>query len=120
MINYIAPGAMIDVSEGGYSSGPYIDMSRPSAGMVRYNGNNFEVYDGSSWIMISYNSPQVSLNSSAVTAITWAFNKMAEEAELEKLSRSHPSIQAAYDHLKRAAEQLKTTIILSKDEQSTS
>jgi hypothetical protein len=120
MINYIVPGAMIDVSEGGYSSGPYVDMSRPSAGMVRYNGNNFEVYDGSSWMTITTNAPQVSLNSSAITAITWALSKMAEEAELEKMSRSHPSIQAAYDNLKRAAEQLKTTIILSKDEQSTS
>jgi hypothetical protein len=45
---------------------------------------------------------------------------MAEEAELEKMSRSHPSIQAAYDNLKRAAEQLKTTIILSKNEETTS
>jgi hypothetical protein len=37
--------------------------------------------------------------------------------ELEKLSNSHPAVKAAYDNMKRAAEQLKATIILSKDEQ---
>jgi hypothetical protein len=46
-------------------------------------------------------------------------NKMAEEAALEKLSESHPAVKAAYENMKRAAEQLKATIILSKDEQTT-
>jgi hemerythrin superfamily protein len=46
--------------------------------------------------------------------------KMAEDAKLEELSKKHPAIKAAYENLKRAEEQLKTTIILSKDEQSTS
>jgi hypothetical protein len=31
------------------TSGPYINLSVPSAGMVRYNGSNMEVYDGAVW-----------------------------------------------------------------------
>ena len=50
MIKNIIVGPGLQVSTG---SPTYINMSSPSAGMVRYNGNNMEVYDGVTWIQMS-------------------------------------------------------------------
>lgn len=121
MINGLISGGSghIQVTGGTYST-PFISPSAPSAGMVRYLNNNFEVYDGSFWQVLSASYPTVDLSGSATSAINWAMNKMAEEANLEKLSNEHPAIKVAYDNMKKAAEQLRTTIILSKDEQTTS
>jgi hypothetical protein len=120
MIKGIASGAFIEVV-GGSSTFPYIPMNsnNPIQGMVRVNGQNLEVFDGSGWVIMTTSYPTVGLNSSAQSAISWAMNKMAEEAALERLSAEHPAVKAAYENMKRAAEQLKATIILSKDEQKT-
>jgi len=120
MINGIT-GSNNVVVYGGNSSMPYVNMSNPSAGMLRYNGNNqcFETYDGASWLQIASNYASIDLTGSANAAIAWVMSKMAEEAELQKLAHSHPAVKAAYENFKRAGEQLRTTIILSKDEQTT-
>lgn len=109
----------IQVTGGTYSS-PYISPGSPSAGMVRYLNNNFEVYDGSYWQVLSATYPTVDLSGAAISAISWVMMKMAEEAELEKLAKEHTAINAAYENMKKAAAQLKTTIILSKDDKTTS
>jgi hypothetical protein len=121
MINSIT-GVNNVVVYGGNSPMPYVNMSNPSAGMVRYNGNKqcFETYDGASWLIIAANQATVDLSGSANAAIEWAMSKMAEEAELQRMADNHPAVKAAYENMKRAAEQLRTTIILSKDEQTTS
>ena len=112
----IGSGPFVNVS-GGSNFTPYINMSNVSAGMTRWNGNtnNFEVYDGSTWMTLSSNVASVGLNNDAVSAITWALKKMAEEADLEKLAREHPAINIALDNLKKAKIQLDATIILSKE-----
>lgn len=121
MINGLISGGSghIHVTGGTYST-PYISPGAPSAGMVRYLNNNFEVYDGSYWQVLSATYPTVDLSGSAASAISWALKHMAEEAELERLAKEHPAINAAYENMKKAAEQLKTTIILSKDDKTTS
>ena len=118
MINNMSGSENVIVA-GGSSFMPYVNMSNPSAGMVRYNGNNqcMEVYDGLAWLTMNNNHVNIGLTGAANAAIAWAMKKMAEEAELERLSDSHPAVKAAYENMKRAAEQLKATIILSKDEQ---
>lgn len=98
----------------------YNNTSQPMAGMLRYHsGGRVEVFDGNSWITAS-GSANVALSPDATQAITWAIQKQREEQELEKLSKEHPAVQAALENLRRAEEQLKTTIILSKDEETTS
>lgn len=121
MINSIS-GTNNVVVTGGTSFAPYVNMSNPSAGIVRFNGSNqsLEVYDGASWLQIASNHAYIDLSGGANAAIAWAMTKMAEEAELQKMAHEHPAVHAAYEAFKRAGEQLKTTIILSKDEQSTS
>jgi len=121
MITGINGGNHVVVTNGNHS-GPYISnySNQSMVGMVRYHNNNFEVYDGNMWLTLSMPAVNIDLSGSANAAIAWAMSKMAEEAELERLSEQHPAIKAAYENMKRAAEQLKATIILSKDEQTTS
>lgn len=119
MLNGLIGQGHVVVSNG-YSSSPYINSGAPSAGMLRYMNSNFEVYDGSGWQILGSAYPTVDLSNAANSAITWAMSKMAEEAELVRLANEHPAIKAAYDNMLKAADQLKTTIILSKDDKTTS
>ena len=122
MIKGISPGTFIDIT-GGNASSTYVSNNYGAQGVgnMRFNTTtqNIEVYDGNSWQIMSVAHPSISLNSSAVSAITWVMNKMAEEESLQKLSRENPAVKIAYENLQRAQEQLKATIILSKDEQTT-
>lgn len=98
----------------------YNNTGSPMAGMLRYHsGGKVEVFDGNSWMTIS-SYPSINLTPETQSAIEWAMLKQREDREIEKLSEEHPAIKAAYDNLKKAQEQLKATIILSKDEQTTS
>lgn len=78
MIKNITPGPGIYIAANNYNT-PYVDMSRPSAGMVRYNGSNFEVYNGSDWVQFSSSIPQIpqiELDGVTLEAIQWARRKM--------------------------------------------
>ena len=103
------------------TTSPYINMNTPSAGMMRYNGNSscVEIYDGSYWKVVN-NYEEISLTPQTNEILDWAKKKMQEEKEIAQLAKSHPAVSAALENLKRAEEQLKTTIILSKDETTTS
>ena len=96
---------------------PSINMSSPSAGMVRYNINHLEVYDGYYWLAIS--SPaEVSLSYDAMDVIKWASKKIKEEAAMEKL-KDNPAIA---DLLKQKAdieEKIKMVEILLRDNNGT-
>ena len=94
MIKNISGGQYIQVM-GGSTSYPYVNMSNPSAGMMRYNGNNqnFEVYDGSSWMTITGNSSMVDLNNDARDLLEWARIKRAEEQYLEREAERNPTIK---------------------------
>lgn len=121
MINSIYGGNYV-IASGSKGSMPYINMSNYMAGSMRYNSNTcaIEVYDGHSWLQLNHEHVNVELTGSASSAITWALTKMNEEAELQQMIKDRPAVLAAYEAFKRAGEQLKTTIILSKNEQSTS
>lgn len=94
MIKNITGGQYIDVMSGN-SSYPYVNMSNPSAGMMRYNGNNqnLEVYDGSSWMTISGNSSMVDLNNDTKELLEWARIKRAEENYLKNEAKRNPTIK---------------------------
>jgi hypothetical protein len=110
MIKDLYGGRGINVTPGN-TSYPYIDMSKISAGMVRYNGNtqNLEVYDGTYWAVISGYVAQVTLDSDTISVLEWAKSKKAEEEKLQKLIDNYPSV-------KHAKEQLDILINLVKEE----
>jgi hypothetical protein len=120
MINAISVTGKYTVVHGGHNNTPYVNNNNTSAGMVRYNNGNIEVYDGTTWLLMTGSVATVGISPIAEAAIEWAMKKMQEETEMEHLASQHPAIRAAYDTFKRAGEQLKTTIILSKDEKTTS
>lgn len=94
MIKNISGGRGITVMSGS-TSYPYINMGNPSAGMVRYNGNNqnFEVYDGSSWMTVSGNSTMLELNSDTQSLLEWARAKRGEEDYLKREAEKNPTIK---------------------------
>jgi hypothetical protein len=120
MITSINGGPHIAVTNGN-PSGPYVSNynNQTMVGMVRYNNSQLEVYDGTAWLILDSSPVNIELTGSANAAIAWAMSKMAEEAELQRMADNHPAVKVAYENMKRAAEQLKATIILSKDEQTT-
>lgn len=72
---------------------PYIDMSRPSAGMLRYNGavQKLEVYDGVFWQEIK-NQYSVSLDSNIVELLSWVKQHRQEQEKLKELCATYPGI----------------------------
>lgn len=87
-------------------------MNNPSAGMVRYNGNNLEVYDGNSWLTMSSSIPQVELDSNTQAVLAWAREKMAEEARIKELAAKHPTVADALLARDRAEDAVKIAVAL--------
>jgi len=79
------------------SSIPYVNMSNPSAGMVRYNGSRFEVYDGYSWLTWNQTST-ISTSAELDNIVNWAKEKMLEEAKIKEMCKKFPALQKAKDN----------------------
>lgn len=94
MINNLSSGKYILVTG---SASPYIDMSNPSAGMIRMNGSILEAYNGYSWVPIS-SSPMVSLTPEAELLLDWAKSKREEDLKIENLCQSNPALAKAKDN----------------------
>ena len=94
-----------------------VDMHRPLAGTVRYNGNNkeLEVYDGYTWLAITNNYATISLDNLSTMALDWVIKKMNQEKNAQELAQKYPAVRIALENLNHAEEQLKTTIDLTKD-----
>jgi hypothetical protein len=105
MIKNITPGPGIYIAAN-YHSTPYVDMSRHSAGMVRYNGSNFEVYNGSDWVQFSSSIPQIELDGVTQEAVEWVRRKMEQEKRMLELAAKHPSVADALAAVSHAQEQL--------------
>ena len=111
MIRNITGGAGIHVSGSVYNA-PYVDSTRASAGMVRFIGNNFEVYDGASWLPLQSSYPQVELDNETREIIQWAQTKMVEEERMQALARTHPTVADALLARDRAEDALKIAMAL--------
>lgn len=94
MIKNITGGQYINVM-GGSPSYPYVNMSNPSTGMIRYNGSNqnFEVYDGTSWMTLPGNYSTIDLNNDVKELLEWARAKRAEENYYKQKYKDNPTIQ---------------------------
>jgi hypothetical protein len=112
MIRNITPGPGINISGNVYNAPYYIDTTKPSAGLVRYQGGNFEVFDGSSWLPLQSSYPMIELDGVTQEAVAWVKRKMVEEKRLEELAKSHPAVADAIDAVRLAEKQLKTVVAL--------
>ena len=112
MIKGLTAGYGIHIGGNTGYSAPYIDSTRPSAGMVRYLNNNFEIYDGNSWMTMQSSYPQVELSGQVQAVIIWAEKKMAEEYRLAELAAKHPTVADAIEAVKKAEEQVRVVAAL--------
>jgi hypothetical protein len=123
MIKGISPQGKYMYVHGGNASSTYISPGAVGAGMIRWNSNTncLEVNDGNTWKTLDMGYATVGLSSEAESLLDWAKTKMQEEQEMQTLAENHPAVKTALENLNKAQEQIKATIILSKDyEKSTS
>lgn len=107
MIKGISSGAGLSVSGGSFST-PYINMGTMSAGMVRYNGNNqnFEIYDGSTWMPMPSNYVSIEFDTDTRSIIEWARKKRNEEIERDRLAQTNPAIKDLIKQIEEKEEQI--------------
>ena len=111
MIKAIINGAGVNVINGIHST-LYIGMTRPDAGLVRYNTDHFEVYDGNAWMTIPGGETQIGLDGVTLESLQWVRRKMTEEKRLEELAKTHASVADAIEAVQLAEQQLKTVVAL--------
>lgn len=123
MINSFTQASKYITAYMGSTNDPHFSMTAPSAGMLRFNGDNrnFEVYDGSSWRAMYGTSASVSMSPDAEQAISWAIQKMAEEKDWKELAENNQAVKIALENLEQARQQLNITATLAREyDQTTS
>jgi hypothetical protein len=108
MIKGIMGGTGIVVS-GGSPSYPYVPMNNnnPIQGMIRINGQDAQVFDGSGWVTLGASFANVELTPEVQSVIDWARKKKAEEQQLDELCKKYPGLGKArsnFETFKRLVE----------------
>jgi hypothetical protein len=106
---------------GGNTALPYVgpNTNNPMTGMLRINNTEIEVFNGSSWQMISSSYGTVSLDQDILDIVQWARKKRDQEKEWYKLASSNEAVRIALDHLEQANTRLELTAILAREYEQT-
>ena len=108
---------------GGNTALPYVgpNANNPMTGMIRIHGTEMEVFNGSSWQMLSTSYATVGLDQDVLDIVQWARKKRDEENEWYKLASSNEAVRIALEQLEQAKTRLELTAHLARDyEQTTS
>jgi hypothetical protein len=120
MIKSIHSSSPFLTVSGGNPGSTYIGnySNAPGVGNMRYNPNsqNIEVYDGSTWIILSAHHANVNLSDEAVSLLQWARKKRDEELEIERLAQTSPVINDLVTQVKEKQEQIRIVQTLIKSE----
>jgi len=114
------------IVNGGNTALPYIppNASNPVQGMIRINNTDFEVFSGSGWMPLPSSYATVELDSETRNLLDYVREQRKEELQLKALisGHNHPAVRIAQENLNkvmeeldRAKQQLKATVILSKE-----
>ncbi len=116
MIKGLMGGAGITV-QGGQITYPYIpqNSNNPIQGMIRVNGQDIQVFDGSSWMTLSQSWPTIELNGETQSILQWAREQKIKQAEREARIKNNPALQKAFENIKRAEENFDLIDALVKD-----
>ena len=89
---------------GGNTSLPYVNPnpSNPLTGMLRINNTELEVFNGTSWQMISSSYATVSLDQDVLDLIQWARTQRQLELNRATLIANNPALEMAYKAVLRA------------------
>ena len=121
MIKSINSSSPFLTVSGGNPGSTYIgnySTNAPGVGNMRYNPNNqnIEVYDGSTWIILSAHHTNINLSDDAVSLLEWARKKRDEDLERERLAQTNPVIKDLVNQIKDKEEQIKIVQMLTKEE----
>jgi hypothetical protein len=107
-------GGYLQVNSNSYL--PYVssNINNPLQGMLRLNGSNLEVYDGSSWLSVGGFS-EVSLSHTAITALDWAQKKMSEESRIKEIAAKNVTVADALAKYEEAQDQLRVVLTLTDE-----
>lgn len=116
MIKSITSNSKHVIATGGFQA-PYVssNSSNPIQGMVRINGSEFQVFDGTTWMNIASGSGSVGLTGAADSAIDWAIKRMEQEKAWEDLAKKNQAVKIALDNLENARRQLEITANLARE-----
>ena len=106
---------------GGNTVLPYVgpNANNPMTGMIRIHGTEMEVFNGSSWQMLSTSYATVGLDQDVLDIVQWARKKRDEENEWYKLASSNEAVRIALEQLEQAKTRLELTAILSREYETT-
>jgi len=121
MIKSIHSSSPFITVSGGNPGSTYIgnySNNAPGVGNMRYNPNNqnIEVYDGSTWIILSAHHTNINLSDEAVSLLQWARKKRDEELDIERLAQTNPVIKDLVNQIKDKEEQIKVVQTLLKED----
>jgi hypothetical protein len=120
MIKSLSTSSPFITVSGGNPGSTYIGnySNAPGVGNMRYNPNNqnIEVFDGSTWIILSAHHANINLSDDAVSLLEWARKKRNEELELERLAESSPVIKDLITQIEEKEEQIRVVQTLIKEE----
>lgn len=103
MIKGLTGGANVVVT-GGSTSFPYVpyNSNNPVQGMLRLNGQDFQVFDGSAWVNLGTSYASVELSPDAQSLLQWAREQRDKQLKREKLIKDNPALQKAMEAINRA------------------
>ena len=104
------PGVIVN---GGNNVSPYIpqNTNNPMQGMIRMSGSDFQVFDGSSWLMLTTGHPSVGLDQDTQDLLQWARTQRQLDLNRKFLIENNPALAKAHEAIKRAEDNFD---ILSK------
>lgn len=116
MIKSITAGNGVVVN-GGTVSFPYVPMNNnnPIQGMLRINGQDLQVFDGTNWINMTSSYTSVELSSETQSIIQWAREERNKKLVREQAIKNNPALQKAYEAIKRAEENFDMLEALARD-----
>ena len=90
--------------QGGSVSFPYVPMNNnnPIQGMVRINGQDMQVFDGSSWITMGTSYATIELNGETQVLLQWAREQRDKQQARERRVLNNPALKKAYEAIERA------------------
>jgi hypothetical protein len=89
---------------GGNSASPYIpqNINNPMQGMIRLNGSDFQVFDGTGWQPLATSYPSVGLDEDTQDLLQWARTQRQLDLNRKFLIENNPALAKAHEAIKRA------------------
>ena len=91
---------------GGNVSLPYVNQNsnNPMQGMIRLNGSDLQVFDGSSWMMLGSSYATVELDGNTQSLLKWVEAQRAISFKRLEAAQKHPALNKALEAIARAEE----------------